>query len=243
MKINVIASGSKGNCTWLKTSANENILLDVGIPYKRIAQAMDNEAVDYAFVTHEHGDHANPTAIQTLLERGTEIYMSEGTRFTLKLEKRHNLHIVRAHLDMPLVEFGTCKFNALRTFHDATEPNTFSIFADGERLLYATDTRHVPIWNDGRAFTILMVEANFSNAALEKSSIDEWRKERIYENHLSIENVLSYFDWLKRYEKITGEFSQLKEVHLMHISKRHGDGTEFKKKIAEVVGDIPIYTH
>ena len=243
MKLKVIASGSKGNCTWLKSSAGENILLDAGIAHKKIAEAMNFENVDYALITHEHSDHANKATIQTLLERGTEVYMTEGTRFELKLDKRHNLHIFRSQIDMPLVEIGSCKFNSLMTFHDASEPTTFSIFIDGERLLYATDTRHVPIWDDGRPFTILMIETNFSAADLEKSKIDEWQKKRIYENHLSIENAVSYFNWLKSYDHVTGELRKLKEIHLLHISKRHGDGAEFKKKIAEVVGDIPIYTH
>lgn len=243
MILKVIASGSKGNCTWLKSAAGENILLDAGIPHKKIVESMNFENVDYALITHEHGDHANKMTIQTLLERGTEVYMTEGTRFSLKLDKRHNLHIFHSQIDMPLVEIGSCKFNSLRAKHDASEPTIFSIFIDGERLMYATDTRDVPIWNDGRAFTILMIETNFSAEDLEQSTIDEYQKKRIYENHLSIENALRYFNWLKTYDSLTGEFSQLKEIHLLHISKRHGDGAEFKAKIAEVVGDIPIYTH
>lgn len=243
MNLKVIASGSKGNCTWLKSSAGENILLDAGIPYKKIAEAMNFENVDYALITHEHSDHANKTTIQTLLERGTEVYMTEGTRFAMKLERRHNLHIFWARLDMELIEIESCKFNALQTVHDAAEPVKFSVFIDGERLLYVTDTMYMTHWNDGVAFTIMMVETNYSESDLEKSKVDEWQKKRIRECHLSIEQVVKHFEWMKSYEPITGEFSQLKEIHLLHISKRHGDGAEFKAKVEEVVGDIPVYTH
>ena len=237
--INVIASGSKGNCTCLTTSAGEKILCDVGICLKKILPAIDYQTPDYAIVTHEHCDHANIPAIKSLLERGTHFYMTLGTRNALNLKNRHNLHTFKAEWTMPPLRVGSCQVFALNSVHDAAEPIVFHISDEDDKVLYMTDTMQEHHWFSERPYTKIVIETNFAPEVLQASSIENYRKERIAKYHLSIERAVRFFEYIRDRNRLDA----LKEIHLIHISKMHGDGAEFKKRIQKVVGDIPIYPH
>ena len=58
MQFQVIASGSKGNVTYIKTN-DCNILIDAGISPKEITlrTSIDLKSIDAIFITHEHIDH------------------------------------------------------------------------------------------------------------------------------------------------------------------------------------------
>lgn len=209
-------------------------MLDVGIPYKKIKVGY----VDYAIITHEHGDHAHIPTIKKLLANGTDIYMTKGTRDKLKLENRHNLHTFTAGLTMQPLRIADCWFKAIPAKHDAAEPIVFQLYDDEDRVLYSTDTREPQDWSgEDNDFTKILIETNFSEAALLESEIDDWRKQRVFESHSSIERVEKWFAEHK--------FSKLKEVHLMHISKVNGNAEEFKARLEsfKTVNGIPVYTH
>lgn len=239
----MIASGSKGNCTCATTSDGKKILLDAGIPYKKIADKVGY--VDYAIITHEHGDHAHLPTIKKLLANGTDIYMTKGTRDKLKLENRHNLHTFTADIIMPPLRIADCWLKGLKAYHDAAEPIVIQLYDAEDRVLYATDTKHPPNWcGEENAFTKVLMEANFSEPVLAESEIEESRKNRVYENHCSIERVIEHFAHLKKYEGTKLDvLPKLKEIHLIHISKCHGNAENFKAMLGKVINDKPIYTH
>lgn len=218
-------------------------MLDAGIPYKKITDKVGY--VDYAIITHEHGDHAHLPAIKKLLSNGTDVYMTKGTRDALKLENRHNLHTFTADLIMPPLRIADCWLKGLKAFHDAAEPIVIQLYDEEDRVLYATDTMHPPIWyGEENAFTKVLVEANFSEPVLAESEIEEWRKKRVYENHCSIERVIEHFEALKKYEGTKLDvLPKLKEIHLIHISKANGNAENFKAMLEQVICDKPIYTH
>ena len=61
MKISVLASGSKGNCTYI-ASNNTKILIDVGmsnlyIEKKLILLGVNPNDINFIFITHTHTDH------------------------------------------------------------------------------------------------------------------------------------------------------------------------------------------
>ena len=223
MKINVIASGSDGNCTVI----NSSVMLDAGVPLKAIQKALNYDLPEFALITHEHSDHANFTTIKELLLRGVEVYMTAGTSNALGLQPCYNLHLT----DWLPVKVGEYTFTAVPVTHDAAQPAAFSVNYGDERLLYLTDAKDVPIYGD---FTHLVIESNFFESSLKSSSIDDKQRQRIFENHLS-------FERLARYLK-DNPYSTLQEVHLIHVSKRHGDGDAFKSAMENII-NVPIYVH
>ena len=66
MKIKVLASGSKGNCTYVE-SGSTKLLLDVGINYNKLTYYFENNNLDLytldgILISHTHKDHVGGLA-------------------------------------------------------------------------------------------------------------------------------------------------------------------------------------
>lgn len=221
--VEVLATGSRGNC-YLLTSGETRILLDCGLPYKKTLKLLDFKLPDAVLVTHEHKDHAH--AAKDFLNHGVDVYMSYGTADALELEKNHRLHFVVDY--QKFLPNGIFEFWSFKVQHDAAEPMNFFIDGKQDKILYLTDLGNVPKFNSLDATKILL-EINFAEEELEDSEIDEPAKKRIFENHLSLEKAAEFLT--------ATNLSECKEIYLIHVSERHGDGELFGKVIQEIVGD------
>lgn len=228
MRIEVIASGSTGNCYWL-SDGESHLLLDAGIPRKQIAEAihrMKLPGVDAAVVSHEHMDHAK--AVKELLRLGVECYMSRGTAKALGVTDR--VHLLAAG-DQQCK--GTWMIRPFAVEHDAADPLGFVLHSDvtGERLLYATDTQFInPRFGDG--CSVVMVEANYLlekiKANVRSGEVDQAVKHRVLWNHQSIDTVLKFLRGTDR--------SKLQEVVLLHLSDSNSDEVAFKQAVQRLTG-------
>ena len=219
--VKVIASGSSGNCTVL-TCGSATILLDAGIKFSAIQRALDFKNPTAVLITHEHSDHAQKSTIKEFLKRGVEILMTRGTAKALELEPRHNLCYCSPN-NTEIVE--GLFINCSPVQHDAEEPVSFIINNGVDEVAYITDTGWLEL---GRpTVTKLLIEANFACDALTESRINRKQINRIFENHLSIEQVVGVLE--------TADMPRLREIWLMHISRRHGDGEEFRRRVEAVV--------
>lgn len=224
IKVQVLASGSKGNCTAV-TANNATILFDLGINFSSLQRALNFENPTAVFLTHEHSDHVNKSTLAELLKRGVEVYMTKGTAQALKLEPRHNLKFVETYDPYFVREL---EVRAFSVSHDATDPVNFYVSNGSDELFYVTDTGY--IYPELKILTdYLIIEANYDVSSLLAADIDEHQKNRIRGCHLSIQNTAKIISNADR--------RKLKEVHLIHISKRHGNAEKFRQIIREIVGD------
>lgn len=229
MKIQVIASGSKGNCTAV-TAETAILLFDVGVSLSKVQCALEFKKPKACFITHEHSDHSNKKTIVELMRSGTEIYMTKGTAKALEIDETHRLHFVEVGEKYKFND--EISFYVTANTHDAAEPVSYHARLGNERLSYIIDTGKPPQIDVATGY--LLIEANHSAAELKKAEADGNQRQRILENHLSIEKVAKYLEGRRG----------LKEVHLLHISKRHGDGVQFQERIQNVVGaGVKVFSH
>lgn len=148
MKILQIASGSKGNSTYIE-SKKTKILLDCGISKKRVQEALDAlnvniKELNAILITHEHVDHVsgimpiyNATNAKIYLTKGTFKGLKDSIKMKLDPER-----IVFIKADEAFY-INDILVNTIEIFHDAIEPLAFEFENEDKKLVYITDTGYI----------------------------------------------------------------------------------------------------
>ena len=117
---------------------------------------------DYILVTHEHGDHLDPNAIQELTKPGSEIILNETSRKqlgegeaisnfqTLQLGDNILLEAVPAYNTTPGRE----------KFHPKGNGNGYILNIDGVRIYIAGDTEDIPEMADIKNIDLAFLPVN-----------------------------------------------------------------------------------
>ena len=163
MICNVISSGSKGNAVLL----NEEILIDIGIPYKLLEPHV--KGLKLVLLSHIHGDHFNKTTILRLhKERPT-------LRFVCcdwLVGPLRAAGVAPRNIDIISIGTGVqyASGPAIEPFplvHDVENCGYKIHLPSGIKALYATDTATL----DGivaKDYDLYMVEANFTEDELQE---------------------------------------------------------------------------
>ncbi|MEN6609522.1 MAG: MBL fold metallo-hydrolase [Methanoregulaceae archaeon] len=145
MRCTILASGSKGNCTYLE-GEDSSILIDAGLPTKEILSRLalaggDAGKIRGIFVTHEHGDHIR--GLDVLARRlDIPIYGTEGTLrefIDARKTSRKPVRVIRADCG-ETVELDGFMVEPFATSHDACEPCGFRVREGDTSLGFCTDT-------------------------------------------------------------------------------------------------------
>lgn len=226
MKIEVIASGSSGNCYKI-SNEDTTLLIECGIPYKKIQQALNFKVtdIDGVLVSHEHGDHSK--ACKDLIKAGVNLYMTKGTKEALKLDS-HRVKTFRQWSMYLDVEIGSFIIKPFRTIHDAREPVGF-IICDSiskEELVFITDTQY-SIYNFSPDY--FMVEVNYVTETINKNEkIHPDLRARIKKTHMSLETAINLLE--------RSDLSNLKKIYVMHLSDSNSDAKVIKESLQELTG-------
>ncbi|HEY8365166.1 MAG TPA: MBL fold metallo-hydrolase [Haloplasmataceae bacterium] len=145
MKVTVLASGSKGNCTLIETN-NNKFLIDVGIRYRTLIKRLNEvnvniEDIDAIFITHEHIDHILGLEM-VIKHHKIHIVLSHGTYQAIVSYKKIGItyeyfNIVNSDETILLNSTLITPFNVS---HDALEPFGYIFVDDDKKLVYITDT-------------------------------------------------------------------------------------------------------
>lgn len=135
-------SGSSGNSIFI-SSEHSNILIDAGLPGKRIEKALsdinkDASSIDGIFITHEHIDHIKGVGVLSR-KYHIPIYANAETWNSMynligKISEE-NIKII----DSNAVDINDLHITNFKIPHDAANPCGYSINQGNKRVSIATD--------------------------------------------------------------------------------------------------------
>lgn len=193
--VSVLASGSRGNATFIKTD-RVRLLVDTGLSRKEIASRLesigeDPDGIDAVLVTHEHNDHAS--GLKTIVkEISVEAYLSWGTIGALHAEEYelNGSHLVPLTPGAPFI-IGDAEILPFRVPHDAREPLAFSITCGGVKVTQLTDIGYLPdsVAEHLRGTHILILESNHDLEMLRAGPYPWKLKQRLMSRYGHLSNT------------------------------------------------------
>lgn len=233
MRIQVIASGSSGNCYMIDDGAHK-LLLDAGIPAREIRKHVRLTDLSGALITHQHKDHCKAAA--DLCKVGVSVYALPDVLMAEDIAYHPYARPISPCIrdDGSIItelDVGGYQVIPFRAEHDV--PNVGYIIRSGytgETLLYYTDTMYVryrfPIIH------YMLAEANYCDDILAENVaegiIDDALAKRIRKSHMSLESLL---EMLK-----ANDLSELKQIYLLHLSDSNSDQERIKREVQKVTG-------
>ena len=140
MKVSVLSSGSKGNCTYIET-INHKILIDIGTSSLYVEKSLKSigvnpEDIDIILITHAHIDHVGGLRVFTK-KYNPLVYISN------KILKESNLKIENVSSEEEIIIDSDIKIRSIRLSHDVTDIKGYVIEEDNESMVYITDTGYI----------------------------------------------------------------------------------------------------
>jgi phosphoribosyl 1,2-cyclic phosphodiesterase len=218
VSVSVLASGSRGNCALLATSATR-ILVDAGLSgretFKRLralADRADGRSADRSdlrvddisaiLITHEHSDHV--AGLQRLATKlNVPVFLTAPTHHAWNRAVRDAEGAIP---ELPKSEH----FSAGRGFrigdievmpftipHDAIDPVGFTFRAEGVKIGFATDLGYMPasVRDHLRGCSLLVMESNHDVEMLRSGPYPWSVKQRVMSRvgHLSNQALAEFF--------------------------------------------------
>lgn len=197
MEVYVLASGSKGNMTYLKVG-HIRLFIDAGISYQKVKSKMSAYGenlfdVKTLLITHEHHDHI--VGIKQLLKNGhiEDVYLTKGTYHALPSDVVSlfmNVHFIEQDQTFMISDL---KVDTFMLSHDAAEPIGFVFYYEDKKMVMLTDSGYVDqVYYDLlKNADIYILEANHHPTKLMQSQRPFLLKKRILgeKGHLSNEDA------------------------------------------------------
>ena len=196
MKVIILASGSKGNCTYIETE-NTKILIDAGLSYNKLKERLLSfdillDTLDAILVTHEHIDHTMHLA-QIKTRTKAKVFINEASYYNLPKTVSANMTNHNVFFIEPVSKYkiGDINFVPISLFHDTKNIYGYLFKINNHNIAYITDTGHLlpkyyPLL---KKMNVLILESNHDVEMLLNSKRDYRLKQRILSNngHLSNE--------------------------------------------------------
>lgn len=206
MEFHVLASGSKGNATFVYEDGC-GILIDCGITRKQLLYKLEQLGfndfdITYVFLTHDHYDH------------NKNIHIFDTDKIFSAKKNIENLDEYHTLIPYTHRQFGVFDVLTLKTSHDASDPIGFVISTD-EQLLYMTDTGYVSQKNRQymKNLDYYIIESNHDIEMLMATKRPMFLKNRILNDVGHLNNEYS----AQLMSEMIGE--NTKEIILAHLSQ------------------------
>ena len=233
MKIKVLASGSKGNCSLIETKS-ARFLIDIGITYQRLKKELEKmnlniDDIDALLLTHAHKDHIS--GLKVLLKHSHfKVYTNSEM-----LKELPPLDLERIETYNEKIFLNNTPITVFKTSHDAKGSVGFVIEDNKNSLVYITDTGYI----NKRKFKLLTnkniyyIESNHDEKMLMDGPYPYYLKQRIIsdEGHLSNHKAAKYLKDLIGIDT--------KYIILAHLSEHNNKEELAKEAIEEIINTLP----
>ncbi len=213
MKFFSIASSSSGNAYIIYENINNIILIDAGISYKKIVNALrfysiNVKNVKYVLITHNHSDHIK--GLKTLYKNINPIIVSHKT-FIQTLNYEYDCMEFDFFNKFVLDNISICP---IRLFHD-TLTSGFVFEYSNKKIGFLSDTGSFDknIIEKMSDIDMLCIEANYSENLIEQTHYPYYLKYRIKSDTGHLSNYQAK-DFIRKIYS-----NKLKKVVFIHLSK------------------------
>lgn len=229
MKIQCFHSSSAGNLYSVSDGETE-IMIECGVEFKEIQKCFkfNISSLGGAITTHCHFDHAKSWRD---VSKYIPVYMLKETADELGA----NGYNIKAISFLNTFHIGTFYVLPIPAVHDVPCCSYLirSMVTD-ETLLFATDTAYMKYAISKVNYA--MVECNYQqkyiNESVESGGLDASFRKRIMSTHSELETTVRFLKGLDQ--------KCLKEIYVLHLSKRHTDANEIKERIQRETGK-PVF--
>lgn len=218
MKISVLASGSKGNNSYIETT-NTKVLVDLGMTCLYVETKLRSlnikpEDIDAIILTHTHVDHINGLRVFTK-KYNTKVYLTEKMLKDIKeIFDLQNYEIIDKDFSIKDLDVEVFK-----TSHDASDSNGYIFKEKDKSIVYITDTGYLNRKYKEKLTNknIYIMESNHDIKMLQEGGYPYHLKQRILSDrgHLSNDMTSKYL------VDLIGK--DTKNIVLIHLSHENND--------------------
>lgn len=231
MKVQTIASGSKGNCTIVLCN-DTNLIIDMGISYLALKNSLEENSLSFdnfngILITHCHKDHTK--GLSSLIKKtNIPVYIPEKMYDSIKEYVPYTRCII---IDDEFY-INDVKINLLHTSHDAPCSVGFIIRNNDKSLVYITDTGYInrKILNNIVGKDCYIIESNHDEVMLMDGPYPRFLKERVISDKGHLSNITT----AKYLKKIVGK--NTKNIILAHRSETNNT----EEKILEAINNVEL---
>lgn len=231
MKVQTIASGSKGNCTIVLCN-DTNLIIDMGISYLTLKNSLEENSLSCdnfkgILITHCHKDHTK--GLSSLIKKtNIPVYIPEKMYDSIKEYVPYPRCII---IDDEFY-INDVKINLLHTSHDAPCSVGFIIRNNDKSLVYITDTGYInrKILNNIVGKDCYIIESNHDEVMLMDGPYPRFLKERVISDKGHLSNITT----AKYLKKIVGK--NTKNIILAHRSETNNT----EEKILEAIDNVEL---
>ena len=140
MKVVVLSSGSKGNCTYVETN-NHKILIDIGTSCLYVEKSLKSinvepSEIDIILITHAHIDHI--AGLKVFKKKYNPlVYISD------KIIKESNINIENISNTEDVDVKTDILIKSIKLSHDVSDIKGYLIEDDNSSMVYITDTGYI----------------------------------------------------------------------------------------------------
>lgn len=218
MKISVLASGSKGNSTFIETNET-HILVDLGTSSLYVEKKLkeidiDPSTISAIILTHAHVDHIS--GIKVFMKKyNPKLYLTEKMFHEVSaIFEINNYEIIDGDFNI-----NDIRINVFKTSHDADDSNGYVISNNNRSLVYVTDTGYINQKYNKllKNRNLYIMESNHDVKMLMEGSYPYHIKQRILGDRGHLSNKDSAY-YLSNYVG-----NETKTIILIHLSHDNND--------------------